>query len=190
MDTLNIANELHTISQTLIELSNTIGKKSFWESNVFSAIIGAASAIIITAVISINHWLKNKRRVELKETIWFAENYVFYKPIDLWKKASHTAYGGKLHDGFTGETESIPDKTINEKIVLELRRKIKWWKLKTPWLRRMFSKLQKELELVDLKAAKSPQEIIQALQRATDIYELAKSKAYKIHKEDWYTIHE
>ena len=110
----------------------------FWNTQWFSALIGAVSALVIS-------WIIDKisaRRDRLwklyddisKRIIWLNVEKYF---LDV---ANCTSYSGS--EIRNGVTINRPEMTVSEKMVIELRRKYKYWNYPMGRLRFLFKKYE------------------------------------------------
>ncbi len=117
--------DIQPIVDSLNAINSTLQKSSgaFWNSQLFAALIGAVSATIIGVLINII----SNRRSRLKELYDnLMDRISWYSPDSLMNTARITSYGhSSVRDGVT---TIIPEKTNAEKIVIELRRRGKYWK--------------------------------------------------------------
>src|SRR4030043_1843147 len=137
----SILKQMQEMNNNISELTNIIQtSQSFWNSQLFAAIIGASSAIMVLLIKQLWNW-KQKRKDALEKIYkWIAEQNDFWNPRSLFDEASRTGYGCTTRDDVTGGTTNIPEKTLGEKMVIELRSHVKYWKYPSHWLRKLFKK--------------------------------------------------
>lgn len=141
----SIVNQLQQINENLTILNKAISSQSFWNSQLFAAIIGASSAIIVLLIQQFWNW-HLKRKEKLGEIYkWIAEQYKFWDPDSLFKNASSTIYECMHTNHVTGKTDIIPEKLLGEKMVIEFRSHVKYWTFPSCWLRRSFEKYENSL---------------------------------------------
>lgn len=145
----SVVHSLNQINENLISISNFLTNTNFWDSSWFSAMIGAGTAI---AVISIEKYfsLKNQYNEKLLSFCkWLNEQWTFRSPDSLLASARSTIYGHEEKNITTGEIKIIPEKSLGEKMVIELRRDLKWWREPGFKLKRLFKKYEKLLQKFD-----------------------------------------
>ena len=76
----DVVRQLEIITTNLSMLNKTIASRSFWDSQLAAAIIGAGSAILI--VIMQYLWKRHKQQKEELDKIysWIVESYNFWTP--------------------------------------------------------------------------------------------------------------
>ena len=80
----DISRQLHAIHESLQSLVKVLSSQSFWNSQLFGAIIGASSALLIILIQQIWVWW-HKRKTKLDGFYkWIAEQYVFLTPDALY----------------------------------------------------------------------------------------------------------
>lgn len=131
-DIAGITEQLKLLNQNLSELINTVGSQSFWNSQLFAAIIGASSVIVVLLIQQIWHWKKNRNERMNKIYKWISEQYGFWYPKSIYEQSSNTTY----HD---------TDKPIGEKMVIYLRSHVKYWQYPNYKLRRYFREFENSL---------------------------------------------
>jgi hypothetical protein len=137
--------ELRLIGQKLSELVNIIQKRSFWDSPLCAALIGAAAAVSVFIGEKIwNLWLERAER--MKGIYRFiAGQSTFWSPRSLFSEASHTQYAGTSFNGITGKTEQRPEKPLGEKMIIELQRRSGYRSFIGLSLKRLFRQYEKSL---------------------------------------------
>jgi len=124
-----ISRQIYNINITLRHLTKVIDAQSFWNSQLFAAILGAFSAIVIQQGLT---WL-HKRKESLDKTYrWVAEQHVFWSPDSLLNSAENTSYGS-------------PDKPLGEKMIIDLRSHVKYWRYPYSKIKKQFAKYEKSL---------------------------------------------
>src|SRR3989344_2903296 len=141
-----IINQINLVSTNLNRIADSVSRiseKSFFDSQLFGAIIGAGSAIFIFLLSEILRYAR-VRREEVKDLhLKLAKNEHFFSPKSIWREAKHHMYGGTIRDA-EGE-RTIPEKPLGEKMVIEFRTRLKYWHFKSLKLKRWFKKLEKAL---------------------------------------------
>ena len=169
-------------------LNKTIASRSFWDSQLAAAIIGAGSAILI--VIMQYLWKRHKQQKEELDKIysWIVESYNFWTPDSLLTLASEISYGGTTTDNLSGEKRIIPEKPLGEKMVIELRKHVKYWQFPSWILKWYFKKYEKSLRLFNTVDPHSNDEFRSNLLFSESIMSKIKKIAFKRSGENEWTI--
>ena len=122
----SIADALNQINDSLSAIYAISSNTNFWESQWFSAIIGAGAAISFFSTEKYFSWRKRHKKELLEYCKWLNEQWTFRAPDSLLDTARSTIYGYEERNIATGERKVVPEKTIGEKMVIELRRDLKW----------------------------------------------------------------
>lgn len=120
-----ISNDLDKINNSLILIGNNIQEYQFQLTNQpwFQFIIGSVVTLFATTM----YEYASSRRKRLKEIYdFFVVQHAFYEPIDLFKKGRMTSYASTTHKD--GQTIKNPEKPMGEKMLIEFREHIKWWR--------------------------------------------------------------
>jgi len=128
----SLSNQLRLLNKNLTDLIAAIGSQSFWDSQLFAAILGASSAIIVLIVQRLWNWHNLRKDKMDKIYKCIGEQNVFWSPRSLFKKASNTHYAG---------TEI----TIGKKMVIDLRSSVKYWRYPNYFIRKLFKKYEHSL---------------------------------------------
>lgn len=147
--------ELHMIAENIKNLNTIIQSRSgnFWNTQWFAALIGGLSATIATIIIGF-FTRRNQRMNDIYHSLM--SDRIGLQPDYLVKSAR----------GF-----NIPKK-INEKTVIELRRRCKFWQFPISRIRYLFCQYEKAIwqlpdikttELEDTGEYKNLQEIFQKI---------------------------
>lgn len=141
--------QLIILNQNVHNLSETISHKSFWDSQLFAAILGSSSAVIVLLVQSFLKWRvkRNQRLDEIYNSM--AEQLGFYSPEVLYRKAANTIYQSTTKDKNGNIIREIPEKPLGEKMVIELRSNIKYWRFPNSKIRRLFGQYEKSLRAIN-----------------------------------------
>jgi hypothetical protein len=107
---------------------------------------------------------------------WIAKQNVFWNPRSLYKEASNTGYADN------------PMKLLGEKMVIELRRQVKYWKYPDIRLRRLFKRYEKVvLEFNNCDYTKKDQ-VNQYLKKAEQVFVNITGRVYEKTGENQWTI--
>jgi hypothetical protein len=184
----NILGQLHLINENLRALTTVIESQSFWNSQLFAAIIGASSAILVLVIQQIWNW-QHKRWERLEKVYaWITEQYHFWGPRALFDEAASTAYGATVTDNVTGKTEQTPDKALGEKMVIGLRSHVKYWRYPSFRLRRLFKKYEEAIRKFNNCDHRNRNELNEYLSTAERIFQKLTTLAFKKTGENKWTI--
>ena len=134
-----LINEIHLLVGQIEALRIVLhdNLSSFWNTQWFSAVIGAVVALTIT---SARDYFSRRRKI-LED--WYSHIVDTRQPQHIFEMAFMTIYGGKTTKD--GEITVIPEKTLSEKILIEFRKNYKYWNLPFSKLRFLFWRYQKAL---------------------------------------------
>lgn len=169
----NIARQLHLTNENLLALTKAVNAQSFWDSQLFAAILGASSAIITQH--ALNWFHKRKERLD-KIYSYIAQKYYHWSPETLLRDAFSTFYPGG-------------DKPLGEKMIIKLRGQVKYWTYPSFRLRRHFKKYEQALLEFNKYNGKvlDSDELKRYLLRADTIHEKLKDRAFKQTGENEWT---
>lgn len=139
-----ILRELHIIAENINNLSMAIEKTSgaLWNTQWFAALIGALAATIVGLLIKYT----GKRIEKLTNFYNFLiQNRVWIEPESLIERASSISYGRTVRHN-DGKTIVYLEKPISEKVVIELRKLCKYWRLPISYVRLLFKKYEFTLQ--------------------------------------------
>ena len=170
-----IQNQLHTIAENSTKIVDLVGRpEHFWNTQWFSAVIGAITALLVT-------WLKDaysKRKKKIYSIYDFiCQNTTFCSPDSLLGTAGMMQYG--CTQTIDGITTIIPEKTISEKMMIELRKKCKYWQLPLSKIRFLFHKYEQLLRKIpdgDRRSIKGSNEYKQIEEIFEKIVKLSQAK--------------
>lgn len=144
-----IVNQLIVLNSNLSEITELLKNKSFWDSQLFAAMLGASSAVFVVIFQIFLSWRK-KRSKKLREIYqWAAEQIDFHTPNDLFKEANNTSYGPVTKNKDGKIIDRTPEKQVGEKMVLELKNRVKYWNFPHSKIRKLFIKYEKSLSQFD-----------------------------------------
>lgn len=168
----NLAKQLQLLNNNMSILIETIGSQSFWNSQLFAAIIGASSAIAVLLIQQL--WnLKNNRKNRMDKIYkWICAQYGFWAPRSLFENASNTSYSGT-------------EKPIGEKMVIDLRSHVKYWRYPNYRLRRYFKEYEHSLLSFNVCSDKNYEKYFS---NSELIFEKIKDIAFKKTGENEWTI--
>ena len=167
------ASDFHDVTGYLSEIVRHINKPEvFWNTQWFAAMIGAVAALVVTHFIS---FYSNRKKIlrEFYQTL--AEKSHNVSLDSLLTMAMITRYGHTLTKD--GKTTVIPEKPLGERIVIELRKRCKFWNLPMCLLRHNFYNYEKtlsklpdlsRLELIETKEYKIAES---CFEKITDVIE-------------------
>lgn len=144
-DTIIVA--LNGINRNLTLIVEQLSNQSFLDSQWFAALIGAGSAIFIFSIEKAFSWRKREYEKLLDYCKWLNEQWIFRAPDALLHAARSTVYGYEERNSTTGEVKVCPEKPLGEKMVIELRRDLKWWRQPNKKLHRYFKKYEQALNM-------------------------------------------
>ena len=172
----SVLQQLHTINDTLSELVKAVqSSQSFWNSQLFAAILGASAAISVVMIQQLWNWRKNiKERLE-KIYKWITEQNAFWSPQSLYNQASQTSYACN------------PDKLLGEKMVIELRRHVKYWKYPDIRLRNLFKRYEKLLLQFNSCDCSKADSVSKYLAEADAVFTKITERVYKKTGENQWT---
>jgi len=87
----------------------------------------------------------------------------------------------------TGEERIFPEKPLGEKMVIELRRDLKWWREANRELTKMFREYEKRLKDFDALTDVDKEEEARLIERANKQYEKIDKYAFKVTGDNEYT---
>ena len=163
----NIVGSIQNLNTTILETSH-----SFWNTQWFAAVIGALSAIIAT--ILVNFISKRRRHMsDLYSSLMSNKSWLY--PDSLIDQAKCTSYGCTITK--EGKTTTIPEKKINEKTVIQLRRRCKYWQFPICRVRYLFNQYEKAIwqlpdtKVIELKDISEYKNLQKIYQRISDLVE-------------------
>lgn len=168
-------------------IANEITNRSFLDSQWFAALIGAGSAILIFSIEKFFSWRKKENEKLLDYCKWLNEQWTFRAPDALLDAARSTVYGHNERNLTTGEVKVVPEKPLGEKLVIELRRDLKWWRQPNRKLHRYFKKYEKSLYKFDELRDKDRDGEKILIDQARKYYEKIDNYAYKITGDNEHT---
>ncbi|MGZ8227639.1 MAG: hypothetical protein ACXWT3_13535 [Methylococcaceae bacterium] len=181
---ISVLNEINT---NLSIIAQSLANDSFINSQWFSALIGAGSAIFIVIIEKYISWRKRENERLLDFCKWLNEQWPFRSPDTLLKAARSTVYGHEERNSKTGEVKVVPEKPLGEKMVIELRRDLKWWREPNRTLNKYFKKYEELLSKFDqLHEADSTLEK-QLIDEAMKYYEKIDAYAFKVTGDNEHT---
>ena len=164
----DIRNQLDEINTNMDVINAYLAKESFWNSQLFAAIVGAGSALSIFMIKYIIDHLK-KRSIELKKFYLFiVEQSDFYSPSGLLEEAN-----GHQH---------FKQKNIGEKMKISLRERVKYWNIPYGKIVRLFKKYEKII------SATTQENQDETIERAGKIYKKIVNLSCKKTGESEWTI--
>ncbi len=134
----------------------TIGAKSFWNSQLFAAILGASSAVLVVLLQSLLKWRKERNERLERIYLWAAEQIDFYSPKQLFGTARSTCFASVTKNKEGEVIKSTPEKPVGEKMLIELKEHVKYWNFPHSRIRRLFTKYDQSL--LDFNQVKEPAE--------------------------------
>jgi len=183
-----ISKQLALINNTLSDISKALSTQSFWNSQLFAAIIGASSAILVLLIQQFWVWYRNKKHKFNEVCNWIAGKYQFMTPDVLFEIASSTSYGSTVHNKTTREEKIIPEKPLGDKMVIELRSKVKYWRFPSFRLRRLFKKYEMSLNKFNDFDSIDGDDLNRLLSESRKYIEIIKNIAFRKTGENDYTI--
>ena len=172
----NIARQLHLTNENLLALTKAVNAQSFWNSQLFAAILGASSAIVVLLIGRVLDWYR--KRKERLDKIYndIAQKYYHWNPETLLRDAFSTSYQGE-------------DKPLGEKMIIKLRGQVKYWQYPSFRLRRHFKKYEQALLEFDKYNGKDldADELKEYLSQAAVIHKKLKARAFKKTGENEWT---
>lgn len=183
-----IIKQLEVINENLSTLTKAVTSQSFWNSQVGAAIIGAAAAIFVILIQQFWNWRKKRKEKLDKIYEWIAEKYHFWTPRSLYDQASSTSYGGTSHDTLTGETKKIPEKSLGEKMVIELRSHVKYWRFPSYRLKSYFKKYEASLIRFNSLDQNGKDQLQEFFSISEEFLSKIKDMAFRESGENEYTI--
>lgn len=178
---------LNDINSNLTTIANALNKDSFLDSQWFAAFIGAGSAIIIFLIEKYLSSRKREKEKLLEFCKWLNEQWTFRSPDTLLDAANSTTYGYEERNSNTEEVKVTPEKPLGEKMIIELRRDLKWWREPDRTLHRYFKKYEKLLSKFDLLQEAEPALEKTLIEQAMVYYEKIDAYAYKVTGDNEHT---
>ena len=142
--TIQIVSELKGINASLGIVNQTLSNRSFFDSQFFSALIGATSALFIFFLKGVIDFFKQRKKQNYNIYMKLTEDGHWSSPESIYSKARYTSYG-HTHTDSKGNKTVVPEKPISERLVIELRKRVKYWNFRNLRLRRMFKKYERVL---------------------------------------------
>lgn len=137
--------QLSSMSEVLKQIQVALAEKSFLDSQLFGAIVGAGSAILVFLLeLAWNAW-RNRSRVISSLCSAFVSQMTFFSPDALISEADMHMFAGKTTYS-DGTVEETPEKARGEKMVIMLKRKANHRQL-PPFskLKRLFRRYEKAI---------------------------------------------
>jgi len=179
--------QLIVLNENLQNLTEALSHQSFWNSQLFAAILGASSAIIVLFVHLILKW-RTKRNQRLEGIYnWMAEQIDFFDPKSLYKEASRTTYKSITKDKTGKVLNETPEKPIGDKMVIELRGHVKYWRFPSLKLRRLFKKYEESLLEFNNVNNGDPEKYKQKSYSSNKLFEKLKNLSFKKTGENEWT---
>ncbi|MCU7835297.1 MAG: hypothetical protein KZQ83_08580 [gamma proteobacterium symbiont of Taylorina sp.] len=182
-----IVDVLNGINSNLTTIANALNNDSFLDSKWFAALIGAGSAIIIFIIEKYFSWRKRENKKLLEFCKWLNEQWTFRSPDTLLGAAHSTIYGHEERTSNTEEVKVIPEKPLGEKMIIELRRDLKWWREPDRTLHRYFKKYEKLLSKFDQLQEADPALEKILIEQAMVYYDKIDIYAYKVTGDNEHT---
>ncbi len=141
---LNNMDQLKIIADNIKLLADVSNNPPpFWNTQWFSALIGALSALLIS-------WFKDSfsarrnRMLELYD--YFSKSGHWFSTESILSEAAIHHYGGSMIKD--GETTVLPEKTLSEKMIIQLRTKCKYWTYPICKLRFLFARYERAISKI------------------------------------------
>jgi len=151
----------------------------FWDTQWFAALIGATAALLITSLID-QTAKRNKILRDFYDKI--AKNGHGLSLQSIGVSANIIRYGHTATRN--GVSTEVPEKTFSERVIIELRKKCKYWTLPPSKIRFMLKKYEKLLSKIpDTKNLKTSDGYIEA----TEYYQKILDFVYKKTGENIWT---
>ena len=184
----DIIQQLVLLNKNVSNLTEVIGNQSFWNSQLFAAILGASSAILVLLIQSILKWRKGRSQRLEKIYLWAAEQIDFHSPEQLFASARNTSFASVTKNKDAEMIRKTPEKPIGEKMVINLKDHVKYWKFPNSKIKRLFTKYEKSLldfNSVDDGAEKTDYE--NQFSASNTIFQQIKDLAFKVTGENEWT---
>jgi hypothetical protein len=180
---MNVADQLIAINHTLGQIQLALANPPFWQSNIFAAIIGFSGGLLVFGLDKTTRILATRKR-ELAETYqWLLGQLAFDTPAALLSNAKSTVYMHTSTRG--GRTIHHPEKSTSEKMLIALRRHIKYWTYPR------FSKIKRLFKKYERVITKFPEwnntEIQVHIDRAQEAYDKIEQYLYDQTGENRFT---
>ena len=187
MNQAEMINQLKLLNENIKNLTDAIAHQSFWDSQLFAATLGASSVLVVLIVQQVMDW-RNKRNQRLEKIYtWMSEQIDFFDPKCLFKQASSTSYQCTVNDNKTGKIiEKIPEKPIGEKMVIELRTNVKYWRFPSFKLSCLFKRYEKSLLEFNEACDINQVELAKYFSKSNELFEKLKKLAFdKTGENEW-----
>ncbi len=181
-----IISHLDAVNSNLSSIASTISKKSFFDSQAFGAIVGASSALFIFFLEKIISFCRKRITQNRKLYFELAEHGDIFSPRNLRERGGMTMYGHTKKD--REGTTVVPEKPLGEKMLIQLRRVVKYWDYRNYWLRRMFKKYSKIIKSFDETSDRDSDEGKKNMKRAELMHTKIMRYVYRKTGEDEWSI--
>ena len=187
-DIKDVVKELQNINLSLSKIVDIESKNSFWDSQLFAAILGASAALLV--LILPHAWGVYIRRKERLNEIynWVGAKYVFWTPKVLYEDALSTAYVGEDGLNTQDDIKKNTEKPLGEKMIIDFRSSVKYWTYPMSKIRNLFKKYENSLNEFSNVDYKNKAQIDQCIANSNKIMLRIKNLAFHKTGENEFTI--
>jgi len=182
-----IVYNIDKINENLSVIAEALYENNFWDSQWFAALIGDSAAVAVFSIEKLFLWRRRKSEKLVDLAKWLNVQWIFRSPGDLLKSARSSGYGYTKTEGKTGKKEVVLDKPLGEKMVITLRRDLKYWRYPGWRFRRLFRKYEKSLQAFDMLKDGDKEEQDRLLAQAKIYFEKIDNLAFKITGDNEWT---
>lgn len=186
--TPSIADSMHGINTSLALIAEGMNQPGILDSQWFSALIGAAAAILIFLAEKIFSWKKREAEKLLDYCKWLNEQWPFRSPDILLDDAQSTVYGHIVVNSSTGERKIAPEKPLGDKMVIALRRDLKWWRQPNRRLHTYFKEYENSLRKFNELQENQPEVEREFIKNSLDSYEKIDRYAFAVTGDNEHTV--
>lgn len=168
-------NQAELINENLKQINQSINSDSFFNSNLFSAIIGSGATIFVLFLSWLIKKIKKFKEDSFKECMLVAKNYFILSPESLSEEASYTQYGDGGH-------------TLQQKMIIGIRKNFKYRLFKDKKLKNLFAFYEKKIQNSIVEKNTSNLNVIKNIEILNQFYEKIKKYVFDKVRENEHTI--
>lgn len=151
-----LIDEVHAVAENIKEIGAVLNDSSgaFWDTQWFAALMGAlVGAFIIFFMNLLKEYFGTRRQKLMEIYDELVRHKSWVAPKQLVSKAGITLYGHTMHED--GKTTKIPEKSISEKAIIELRKSYKYWRFPDGVIKRLFEQYENTLRELPSSSVKN-----------------------------------
>lgn len=184
----SIMDSMHGINTSLALIADGMSQRSVFDSQWFSALTGAAAALFIFLAEKIFSWRIREAEKLLDYCKWLNEQWSFRSPDMLLDDARSTVYGHFVVNALTGEKRVVPEKLLGDKMIITLRRNLKWWRQPNRRLHTYFKEYENSLRKFNELQENQPEVEREFINKSLVSYEKIDRYAFAVTGDSEHTI--